>query len=217
MFLPVWQARDMVILGLTGSIAIGKTDAAKAFRRLGVHVHDADKVVHGLMARDGLAVNQVRALFPETVKDGQVDRTALGQRVFGDADALQQLEGILHPLVHKVERRFLSAAVRRGDKMVVLDIPLLFETKGEDRCDLVAVVTAPTRIQRARVLNRPGMTVGRLSKILDHQMPDAEKCERANFIIPTGLGHALSLRVIKNIVRVVSTIPPQKWRPGYGS
>jgi len=162
-------------------------------------------------------VDQVQALFPESVKDGRVDRTALGQRVFGDADDLRNLEAILHPLVHKAERRFLSAAARRGEKIVVLDIPLLFETGGEGRCDLVAVVTAPTRIQHARVLNRPGMTADRLLKILDRQMPDAEKCERANFIIPTGLGHALSLRVIKNIVRVVRTIPTQKWRPGYGS
>jgi dephospho-CoA kinase len=196
---------------------MGKTDAAKAFRRLGIQIHDADKVVHGLMARGGSAVDQVQALFPETLKDGQIDRTALGQRVFGNSNALQQLEAISHPLVNKVERKFLSAAARRGDKMVVLDIPLLFETKGEERCDFVAVVTAPTRIQQARVLNRPGMTAERLSKILTRQIPDTEKCERAHFVIPTGLGHALSLRVIKNIVRVARSIPSQKWRPGYGS
>jgi dephospho-CoA kinase len=207
----------MVILGLTGSIAMGKTDAAKAFRRLGIHVHDADKVVHGLMALDGSAVDQVEALFPETVKEGRVDRTALGQRVFGDLDSLQKLEAILHPLVHKEERRFLSAAARRGDTLVVLDIPLLFETGGESRCDFVAVVTAPARTQHARVLNRAGMTADRLSKILARQMSDSEKCERANFIIPTGLGHAPSLRVIKNIVKVVRTLPPRKWRPGYGN
>jgi dephospho-CoA kinase len=207
----------MVILGLTGSIAMGKTDAAKAFRRLGIHVHDADKVVHELLGHDGLAVDQVGALFPGTVNDGRVDRTALGQWVFGDGDALLRLEAILHPLVHKAERRFLSAAARRRDKIVVLDIPLLFETEGESRCDFVAVVTAPVRIQRARVFNRPGMTADRLSKILARQMPDPEKCQRANFIIPTGLGHALSLRVIKNIVKVIPTLPPRKWRPGYGT
>jgi dephospho-CoA kinase len=206
----------MVILGLTGSIAMGKTEAANAFCRLGVQVHDADKVVHALMAQNGLAVEMVQTEFPGVVYEGKVDRAALGKQVFGDSKALEKLEGILHPLVRDAERRFLSTAVRRGDPLVVLDIPLLFETNGEGRCDLIAVVSAPARIQRARVLARPGMTVDRLSQVLARQMPDAEKKERADFIIPTGICRAHSLRVIKNIATVAKYSPGLKWRPGYG-
>jgi dephospho-CoA kinase len=206
----------MVILGLTGSIAMGKTEAAKAFRSLGVQVHDADKVVHVLIGQNGVAVDKVGFEFPGVVQDERVDRIALGKRVFGDSSALKNLEGILHPLVRDAERRFLSAAVRRGDPLVVLDIPLLFETNGEDRCDLVAVVSAPARIQEARVLARAGMTVDRLSRVRARQMPDAEKKERADFIIPTGIGKAHSLRVIKNIATVAKYSRGQKWGPGYG-
>jgi dephospho-CoA kinase len=211
-----WQAKKMLILGLTGSIAMGKTDAAKAFRQLGIQVHDADKIVHRLMETGGLAVKPIRELFPEAVQNDRIDRVALGQQVFDGPGGLRRLEAILHPLVHVAERQFLSAAVRRGDRMVVLDIPLLFETDGDHRCDLVAVVSAPARIQRIRGLNRPGMTVDRLSKILARQMPDAEKCGRADFIIPTGLGHAFSLRVIKNIVKVAQSASARKWGPAYG-
>ncbi len=195
---------------------MGKTEAAKVFYRLGVHVHDADKVVHSLMGLNGWAVEKVEAEFPGVVYEGKVDRVALGKRVFSDLRALKKLEAILHPLVRDAERRFLSTAVRRGDSLVVLDIPLLFETNGDDRCDLVAVVSAPARTQKARVLARPGMTAGRLFQVLARQMPDTEKKDRTDFIIPTGIGKVHSLRVIKNIVTVAKHSLGLKWRSGYG-
>ena len=192
----------MVILGLTGSIGMGKSAAARAFRRLGVPVHDADKAVHALLAEGGEAVAAVAEAFPGVVRDGAVDRQALARRVFDDDDALARLEDLLHPLVRRSEQRFLKAARAHGRRVVVLDIPLLFETGGEDRCDAVVVVSAPAFVQAQRVLKRPGMTRKRLESILARQMPDAEKRRRADFIVPTGLGLDFSLRVVREIVRV---------------
>jgi len=192
----------MVILGLTGSIGMGKSAAARAFRRLGVPVHDADKAVHALLAKDGEAVAAVAEAFPGVVRDGAVDRQALARRVFDDDDALARLEALLHPLVRRSEQRFLKAARAHGRRVVVLDIPLLFETGGEDRCDAVVVVSAPAFVQAQRVLKRTGMTRERLGSILARQMPDAEKRRRADFIIPTGLGLDFSLRAVRKIVRV---------------
>jgi dephospho-CoA kinase len=206
----------MVILGLTGSIAMGKTAAARAFCQLGVRVHDADKVVHALMGPNGLAVEKVQAEFSGVVQDGGVDRVALGRRVFSNLKALRKLEGILHPLVRDAERRFLSTAVRRGDSVVVLDIPLLFETSSDDRCDFIVVVSAPARIQKSRVLARPGMTADRFSQVLTWQMSDAKKKEKADFIVPTGIGKAHSLRVIKSITKFAKYARGGKWGPGHG-
>ncbi len=197
----------MVILGLTGSIGMGKSTAARAFRRLGVPVHDADRAVHTFLSQGGTAVDTVATAFPDTVHDGVVDRGALGQRVFSDAEALMRLEGILHPLVRADEQHFLRAAAGHGHQLVVLDVPLLLETGGEHRCDAVVVVSAPAFVQRERVLRRPEMTVERLDSILSVQMSDAEKRRRADFVVATGLDHRFSLRAIEKIVTVI-----RQWR-----
>ncbi|MDH5748907.1 MAG: dephospho-CoA kinase [Rhodospirillales bacterium] len=203
----------MVILGLTGSIGMGKSTAAKDFRSLGVPVHDADATVHDLLSTGGAAVAAVAAAFPGVVTDGAVDRKALGDRVFDKPDELKELEKILHPLVRRREEDFLRDAFARGAALVVLDIPLLFETGGEDRVDAVAVVTAPPQVQRARVLQRPGMSEEKFRAILAHQVPDEEKRRRADFIIETGEGRAASLRTIKNIVKVAGALHGNKWPP----
>jgi len=195
----------MIVLGLTGSVGMGKSTAAAMLRRLGVPVHDADRVVHRLMAKGGAAVPAIARAFPGAVRDGAVDRAALGRIVFADAAALKSLEDILHPMVRAAERRFLAAAARRRVPLVVLDVPLLYETGGDARCDAVAVVSAPPLIQRQRVLARPGMTAARLDAILRQQMPDREKRRRADFVVPSGLGRALTLRHLRDIVRVLRT------------
>lgn len=203
----------MIILGLTGSIGMGKTTTASLFRKFGIPVHDSDVVVHALMARGGEAVEPVATLFPDALKAGSIDRPALGNIVFNDPAALDLLETVLHPLVRKHERQFLANAARRHDALVLLDIPLLFETGGEQRCDAVTVVTAPAFIQRQRVLRRPGMTPDRFAAILARQIPDADKCFYADFLVPTGLGVAFSLRVVRDIVRVAQDIPANRWGP----
>lgn len=178
----------MIVLGLTGSIGMGKSTAARMLRRLGVPVHDADATVHRLMAKGGAAVAPIAAAFPDAVKDGAVDRAALGAIVFNDKAALRRLEAIVHPLVRDAERRFLQRSRRQRRSVVVLDIPLLFETGGERRCDYVAVVSAPAFLQAQRVLRRPGMTPERLAAIRRTQLPDAQKRRRADAVIPTGRG-----------------------------
>jgi len=195
----------MKILGLTGSIGMGKSTAARMLRRLGVPVHDADATVHRLMGVGGAAVPMIAAAFPGTVVDGAVDRAALGRHVFADPAALRRLEAILHPMVRAAERRFLARQARRGARLVVLDIPLLFETGGARRCDAVAVVTAPAFLQAQRVLKRPGMSRARLAAVRAQQMPDAEKRKRADFIIPTGTGMAPALRRLAAIVTLMRT------------
>lgn len=200
----------MIVLGLTGSIGMGKTTAAKSFRRLGVPVLDADAAVHVLFAPGGAAVKPVEAAFPGVVRQGAVDRELLSQKVLGRADELKRLEAIVHPLVRETERRFLRAARAHGAKVVVLDIPLLFETGGDRRCDAVAVVSAPAWLQAQRVLRRPGMTRERLAAIRARQMPDAEKRRRADFIIPTGIGRGYSHRRIAAIVAAARTLRPRR-------
>ena len=190
----------MIVLGLTGSIAMGKSTAAAMFRRLGVPVYDADRAVHCLLSRGGAAVLPVAAAFPGVVVEGAIDRRLLAARVFGDTGALRELEGILHPLVARERRRFLHAARRQGRRLVVLDIPLLFETGGERTCDAVAVVSAAASVQYARLLRRPGMSAERIATIMRRQMPDKEKRRRADFIIPTGLGKAMTYAAIRGIV-----------------
>ncbi|CAA7614027.1 Dephospho-CoA kinase [Candidatus Terasakiella magnetica] len=193
----------MRILGLTGSIGMGKTTAATMLRRLGVPVHDADATVHRLLARNGKAVAVVEAAFPGVVKNKAVDRVELGRRVFGDLAALRRLEAIIHPLVRQAEHDFIKAQQRRRTPLVVLDIPLLFETHGEIRCDRVAVVSCPAFLQAQRVLARPGMTPERLAAILAKQTPDGEKRRRADYVIPTGLGKVPALRRLKAIVKAM--------------
>ncbi|MBW8271187.1 dephospho-CoA kinase [Caldovatus aquaticus] len=191
----------MKVLGLTGGIGMGKSTAAAVFRRLGVPVFDADAVVHRLQGPGGRAVRPIAEAFPGTVRDGRVDREALRRAVLGDPAALRRLERIIHPLVREEERRFLARARRRGVPLVVLDIPLLFETGGERRVDKVVVVSAPPAVQRARVLARRGMTAERLAAILARQMPDAEKRRRADHVIRTGLSRHHAQRAIRRLVR----------------
>ena len=193
----------MKLIGLTGGIGMGKSTAANTFRRLGVPVFDADAAVHGLQGRGGRAVAPIAAAFPGTVRDGRVDREALRRAVLGHPEALRRLERIVHPLVRDAERRFLAAARRRGERLVVLDIPLLFETGGAGRCDRVVVVTAPASVQRHRVLRRPGMTEERLRYILGRQVPDREKRRRADHLVHTGLSRHAAQRAIRRLVREI--------------
>jgi dephospho-CoA kinase len=190
----------MKILCLTGSVGMGKTTAARMLRGLGIPVHDADGEVHRLLGRGGAAVRAVDAAFPGVRSGKAIDRAALGKIVFADKAALKRLEGILHPLVRQAERRFLAEARRQQQRLVVLDIPLLFETKGKRRCDGVIVVSAPRSIQRARVLARPGMTKERMAAIEARQMPDREKRRRADIVIETGLGKRHSLAALRRAI-----------------
>lgn len=173
----------MIVIGLTGSIGMGKSTTAGLFARAGDAVYDADAVVHRLYR--GAAVEPVGRVFPGVVVDGEVDRKRLSAAVLGDADAMARLEAIVHPLVRAEEERFLEAARREGRRIAVLDLPLLFETGRDGEVDCVVVTSAPEAVQRARVLARPGMTPERLDAILARQMPDAEKRRRAHFIIDT--------------------------------
>ena len=174
----------MMILGLTGSIGMGKSTVAQMFADRGIPVFDADAAVHRLQAADGRLVPAIEALFPGTTGPGGVDRAKLGARVLDDTPALRRLEALVHPAVAEERTAFL--AEHSGARLIVFDIPLLFETGGETRVDKVAVVSAPPEIQRARVLDRAGMSVTRFEAILARQTPDAEKRARADFIIPTG-------------------------------
>jgi dephospho-CoA kinase len=180
----------MVIVGLTGSIGMGKSTAARMLRQMGVPVYDADAAVHALQAKGGAALPAIEAAFPGVVKDGVLDRQALGARVFGNSEALRRLEAIVHPLVRQRQIAFLKRAAQRGEKLVVLDIPLLFEGLGERRVDATLVVSAPIFLQRHRVMARPGMTAERLAGILRQQVPDTLKRHKADIVIPTGLGLA---------------------------
>ena len=184
----------MEVVGLTGSIAMGKSTLARLLARAGVPVHDADACVHRLFARGGAAVAPVGRRFPGTVVDGRVDRTRLGELVIGDGGRLRALEAIVHPLVRADRDRFLATHRRRRSRLVVLDVPLLFESGGAAVCDTVIVVSAPAYLQRRRVLARPGMTPRKLAGILRRQMPDAEKRRRADTVIHSGLGLAVTSR-----------------------
>ena len=193
----------MMIVGLTGSIGMGKSTAAKMLRQMGVPVYDADANVHAIQAKGGVALPAIEAAFPGVVKDGVLDRQALGARVFGNKEALRKLESIVHPLVGQRQRAFLKRAARRGEKLVVLDIPLLFEGAGERRVDATLVVSAPAFLQRRRVMARPGMSKERLDGILRQQVPDALKRRQATVVIPTGLGLAPTrLALAKAIARL---------------
>jgi dephospho-CoA kinase len=194
----------LIVLGLTGSIGMGKSTAAGMLGSLGVPLFDADLVVHRLLARSGAAVQPVSAAFRGVeAKAGGIDRVLLGQRVFTDPAALKRLEAILHPMVAGEEKRFLARSRARRVPLAVLDIPLLFETGAERRCDYVLVVSAPALVQRQRVMRRPGMTKIRLDAILRNQMPDHRKRQRADFVVPTGAGRSLTLRRLESIVRLL--------------
>jgi len=203
----------MMIVGLTGSIGMGKSTAAKMLRQMGVPVYDADANVHAVQARGGIALPPIEAAFPGVVKDGVLDRQALGARVFGNQEALRKLEAIVHPLVGRKQRAFLKRAALRGAGIVVLDIPLLFEGRGERRVDAVLVVSAPSFLQRRRVLARPGMTEEKFAGILRQQVPDSLKRRKASVVIPTGLGLAPTRDALERAVRRLKQRPGRSWPP----
>jgi dephospho-CoA kinase len=192
----------MFILGLTGSIGMGKSTTAKFFADEGVPVHDADATVHRLYEREATAA--IERAFPGATANGKVDRTKLAARVLGDEAARKRLEAIVHPLVRESEQRFLADARARGEPVVVLDIPLLYETGGEERVDAVAVVTAPPEVQRVRVLARPGMTPERFDALLAAQVPDAEKRRRADFIVDTSGGFDAARAQVHDILASIA-------------
>ena len=199
----------MIILGLTGSIGMGKSVAAAILRRLGVPVHDADAVVHRALGPAGAAIPAIRRAFPEAIADADgrawVDRGKLGAQVFGRPDRLRQLEKIVHPLVRQSERAFLRHCRARRTAVAVIDVPLLFETGGERRCTAVVLVSAPEAVQTSRVQARPGMTKERLAAVRAQQMPDGEKRGRADFVVPTGAGKRLTWIHLGRILRAMTT------------
>ncbi len=188
----------MLIIGLTGSIGMGKSTVAARFRALGIGVCDADAEVHKLY--EGAAVAPIEAAFPGTTADGKVDRQKLAHALLNRPDQFKRLEAIVHPLVFEAERSFLRAEAAKGAPMTVVEIPLLLETGGEKRVDVVVVCSAPAEAQRARVMQRPDMTAEKLDQLLSRQMPDAEKRRRADFIVDTGGTFAESDAQVDNIV-----------------
>ncbi|MEE1655797.1 dephospho-CoA kinase [Microvirga sp. CF3062] len=197
------------VLGLTGSIGMGKSATAELFRKLGVPVHDADAAVHRLYR--GRAAPLIGKAFPGTVADGAVDRAKLGAAVLNDPARMKQLEAIVHPLVREEEENFL-ARVSALAPMAVLDIPLLFETGGETRCDATLVVTAPSHVQHERVLARPGMTAEKFSAILAKQMPDADKRAWAHFLVDTSRGFASAEAQVRSILACLAGRPGRRHR-----
>jgi dephospho-CoA kinase len=198
----------MFILGLTGSFGMGKSATAKMFADAGVPVHDADAVVHRLY--EGEATPLIEAAFPGTTAGGKVDRDKLARRVLGDSAAIKRLESIVHPLVAAAREKFLSEAERKGAKVAVLDVPLLFETGGEKRCDAVVVVTAPAAVQHARVFERAGMTEQKFAAILAKQMPDADKRARADFVVDTSRGFDAARAQVRDILDRIDTMPKRQ-------
>ncbi|MDX0422909.1 dephospho-CoA kinase [Sinorhizobium medicae] len=188
----------MIIVGLTGSIGMGKSTAAGMFRELGVPVNDADEVVHQLY--HGEAVEPIEAAFPGVAKDGTIDRSELSQRLVAAPERLAELEQIVHPLVRAREQEFLARCKAAGSPFVVLDIPLLFETKAETRVDRVIVVTCDPEMQKERVLKRPGMTAEKFAMILKRQVPDSEKRSRADYVVDTSDSFDVTRQQIRAIV-----------------
>ena len=198
----------MFILGLTGSIGMGKSTTANFFREAGVPVHDSDAVVHRLY--EGEAVASVEAAFPGVTVAGKIDRARLAEKLVGRPDAIKQLESIVHPLVRAVSDRFVSENAGRGARTIVLDIPLLFETGGEAKCDAVVVVSAPPDVQRARVLKRPGMTAERLDALLARQMSDADKRARAHFVVDSSRSFDSARAQVHAILRAIASLPGRR-------
>lgn len=191
----------MIILGLTGGIGMGKTTLANQLAQMGAKICNADAIVHRLMAKDGAAVELVGKAFPGVIKNGAVNRSALGDIVFKQPEKMKQLEDIIHPLVVAEENQFIERMHRLGAKLVVLDIPLLFETGAESRCHFTLLASAPHFVQLQRVLKRPGMTEDKFAHIVEAQMPDEEKRQLADMVIDTGLGKAYSYRKLANWIR----------------
>ena len=195
----------MLILGLTGSIGMGKSTTAAMFEAEGVPVYDSDAAVHALYAAGGAAVAPVEAAFPGVVTDGAIDRAKLSAKVVGDPEALAKLEAIVHPLVGAHRIGFFEKAQAEGRDIVVLDVPLLFETGGQKSVDKVVVVSAPAEVQRARVLARPEMTPEKFEAILARQLPDAEKRGRADFVIDTGQGVEHARQQVRDLLTLLRT------------
>ena len=193
-------ARRPIHVGLTGSIGMGKSETARMFARLGVPVYDADAAVHRLYAAGGAAVAPLDAAFPGVVKDGAVDRAELSKHVTGNHEATQRLQAIVYPLMAHERRKFLEDAEAAGAQIVVFDIPLLFETNGHTAMDAVVVVSAPSHIQRERVLARPGMTPEKFDYLHSRQMPDEEKRAKAHFVVVTDKGLEHAFEQVKMIV-----------------
>ena len=202
------------ILGLTGSIGMGKSTTAGLFRAFGVPVYDADRVVHELYR--GAAVTAIDTSFPGTSEGGVINRKKLADQVFSDPSALKHLESIIHPLVREAEKGFLTKAKVQAAPLVVLDVPLLFETGGQDRCDAVVVVTASDDLQKQRVLSRPGMSEERFNAIVSKQMPDAEKRRRAHVVINTSWGVEAAARDVAAIIRMCTGRPGRLMMSGTG-
>jgi dephospho-CoA kinase len=198
----------MFVIGLTGSLGMGKSTTARLFAEQGIPVHDADAVVHRLY--EGEAATAIEAAFPGTTSSGKVDRERLAALVLHDPSALKRLEAIVHPLVHAAERRLLADAQARGEKVAVLDIPLLFETGSDARVDAVVVASAPPELQQSRVLARPGMTREKLEAVLGQQMPDAEKRRRADFVVDTSRGFDVTRAQVRAILDAVATMPTRR-------
>lgn len=189
----------MIVIGLTGSAAMGKTATARMFAEEGIPVFDADAAVHALY--EGKAVAPVEAVFPGVSANGRIDRERLAARVFNDPGALRMLESIVHPLVRAARDRFLADAKRSGAEIAVIDVPLLFETGGEAAVDAVVVVTAPADVQRARLLERPGMTPEKIEGMLARQLSDSEKCRRADFLVDTSRGFDAAREDVRSILK----------------
>ncbi|WP_018148819.1 dephospho-CoA kinase [Henriciella marina] len=194
----------MIILGLTGSIGMGKSATAAMFADAGVPVYDADAAVHSIYAKGGHAVEPLGARFPDVIVDGAVSRQRLRDIVMEDPDAMKDLESIVHPLVGKTQMEFRTAALKSGAPLAVLDIPLLYETGGDARCDYVAVVSAPPEIQRERVMARQEMSESDFEKIVAKQVPDAQKRARADFIISTAFGFDFARTHVNAIIHLLS-------------
>jgi dephospho-CoA kinase len=191
----------MFVLGLTGSIGMGKSATVAIFREAGIPVHDSDAAVHALYR--GAAAPLVEAAFPGTLRDGEIDRARLSPYVVNDPPALARLEAIIHPLVRAERAKFVADARASGADLIVLDIPLLFETGCEREVDAILLVTAPEAVQKARVAGRPGMTEAKLAAIIAKQMPDADKRRRADMILDTSLGHDEALRQVREIIDAI--------------
>ena len=203
----------MIVIGLSGSIGMGKSTAARAFKRLHLPVQDSDAVVHSLTGPNGKALPAIEQAFPGVVGPGGVDRNRLGQAVFGDADALARLEGILHPMVRARTDAFLRRAARNRAPVAILDVPLLFESGTHALCDHIFVVSAPARVQRLRVLSRPGMTAEKLAGVLKRQTPDRLKRRYADTVVPTGSGYRTALKVLMTGLMIALMRPPRCWPP----
>lgn len=199
----------MIVVGLTGSIGMGKSTAASYLRFLGVPVYDADAAVHALYAGGGAAVAPVGDAFPAAIVDGAVSRTALSRILAADPWRLRELEAIVHPLARREQQRFMVTMALRREPVVVLEIPLLFETGGDQRCDAVIVVSAPDYLQRQRVLSRGGMNENKLALLLSRQVPDREKRRRATFVIPSNRGKRDMLEALRRVLRRLRKLSPR--------